>query len=188
MQKILFILLFFATLGVLHGQDISKVIKEAQSILKTQGSLAAGKYYIKVASEPKVNLSDTRKLLNLAASHLISNNLDLAFQCVRRALVTPCNNNVENQRTYVLLGRCYAKAQLFNQAIGACKNIALAPNSSHPSLLYSAWLCIGTSHLELREYKEARNAFKEAIAAGKKVPYRFNYQQAEKLLERIKNK
>ena len=188
MKKVILLLFIASTLGILQGREISAIIKEGNNIQKDKGSIAAGKFYLAAANEPKVNLTDTRKLLNLATSLFISNNLDLAFQCVRCALVTPSSNNIENQRSYVLLGRCYAKAKSFHRAIGACQNVALRPKSSHPSLLYSAWICIGTSYLELRNYKEARNAFTQAIIAGKQVPYRFNYKQAERLLERIKNK
>lgn len=188
MKKVLILIFIASTFGILQGKDISQIIKEANTIQKTKGSLVAAKFYMSEASKAKINLTDTRKLLNLATSLFIFTDLDLAFQCARRSLVTPCSNNIENQRSFVLLARCYAKAKLFNRAIGACKNVTLAPKSAHPSLLYQAYLCIGTSHLELREYKEARNAFKEAIVAGKRVPYRFNYKQAEKLLERIKNK
>lgn len=187
MYKFLFLLFCSASI-CLSGSEVSKIIKEARNIQKQKGSLAAGKFYLAQAGRPEVNMKDTRKLLNYATGLLIFSDMDLAFQSARRAILTPSNDGIDNQRSFILLGRCYAKVGCFDRAIGALKNALINPKSGHPSLLYSAWYYTGTSHLELREYEAARHAFKEAVKAGKSVRYRFSYKPAERMLERIKNK
>lgn len=195
-MKILVPLFFAAALCCAAGvsgrevqkRSVSVIIREAEALQKSKGARAAAQFYMAEASRPEVSMTDTRKLLNLAAALMISTDPELAFQCARRALLAPSRNRAEYQRSFILLGRCYARAGCHRHAIGACRNATYDPKSGHPSMTYSAWYHMGLSHMALKEYKEARHAFNEALRAGKRVPYRFNYKPAERMLERIKNK
>ena len=126
-----------------------------------------------------------RILLNYLGCLNVRKNPELALTYLRQAILTPCGNETEYYRTFIYLGRFYRCQNQLEAAIGAFLNVA-SRRHAHPSLVFSAHLAIAQMYQELGYSDAALPHYEQAVEAGERVPYKYNYQPAVDALRKLK--
>ncbi len=126
-----------------------------------------------------------RILLNYLGTLNVRKNPELALTYFRQAILTPCSNETEYYRTFNHLGQFYRFHGQLEAAIGAFSNVA-SRRHAHPSLVYFANFAIAQMYEQLERPEAAIRHYKSAVEAGKRVPYKYNYQPAVEALQKLK--
>ena len=84
--------------------------------------------------------------------------------------------------TYQLIADIYYGQKRYDYVIYYMKPLLKEPKL-HPSNRYKTCMVIGRSYLAKGDKANALKYFREALEAGKKVPYKYNYSEAEKYIK-----
>ncbi len=154
-----------------------------------QGKHADARKFMEAAVEDEgLKNTDVRLLLNHLATPYIwwPAQAQYAINILKQAQnVEVSKNSNEYYNSYFLLasayGHCFKEYKTVIEVITPITQIT----GQHPANKYNAYMLIGNAHERLGNKEEALQAFKNAVAWGKKIPYKYNYSRAETAVERL---
>ena len=160
-----------------------KLIADGMKLERAKKYQEAVSYYDRVVREnPKLSDTSLRYFLNRCGYLERDNNKKIEY--FRRACLIKGTNPTENYRTYLWLGGCYRRVAPL-KALGYYQNMPDL-KGIHPSLIFQGNMEIGKVYEQFGKKDLAIQAYEEALAAGKRITYKYNYSAAEKALQRLK--
>ena len=131
--------------------------------------------------------SQLRYLLNWNARILIwpQRDLHFAMDLLQMARMLPAEKHTNFYfETFQLMGEILFRQKQYDLLI-----FYLAPlleiEKLHPSNRYKTCMAIGRACLEKKDRETALKYFKQALDAGKQVPYKYNYSDAQKYIKEL---
>ena len=160
-----------------------KLIAEGMKLERAKKYQEAVSFYDKTVREnPKLSDTSIRYFLNRCGYLEKDNNKKIEY--FRRACLVKGTNPTENYRTYLWLGGCYRRTAPL-KALGYYQNMP-DKKDIHPSLIFQGYMEVGKVYEQFGKKDLAIQAYEEALAAGKRITYKYNYSAAEKALQRLK--
>ena len=100
-----------------------------------------------------------------------------------RMLPVVKTNNIYFE-TFFLMGEIYYRNKQYDYVIYYLSPLPEIKNF-HPSNSYKISMMVGRAYRAKGDRKKALQWFEKALASGKKVPYKYNYSEAEKHIKEL---
>ncbi|MBQ9755553.1 MAG: hypothetical protein IJV93_12485 [Lentisphaeria bacterium] len=145
------------------------------------------KFLEKERQDDRYNDTQLRYLLNWNARIHIWPRRDMryALELLNMARMLPVvkTNNIYFE-TFFLLGEIYYRNKQYDYVIYYLSPLPEIKNF-HPSNSYKISMMVGRAYRAKGDRKKALQWFEKALASGKKVPYKYNYSEAERYIKEL---
>ena len=145
------------------------------------------KFLEKERQDDRYSDTQLRYLLNWNARIHIWPRRDMryALELLNMARMLPVvkTNNIYFE-TFFLLGEIYYRNKQYDYVIYYLSPLPEIKNF-HPSNSYKISMMVGRAYRAKGDRKKALQWFEKALASGKKVPYKYNYSEAERYIKEL---
>jgi tetratricopeptide (TPR) repeat protein len=145
------------------------------------------KFLEKERQDDRYNDTQLRYLLNWNARIHIWPRRDMryAMELLNMARMLPVvKTNNTYFETFFLMGEIYYRNKQYDYVIYYLSPLPEIKNF-HPSNSYKISMMVGRAYRAKGDRKKALQWFEKALASGKKVPYKYNYSEAEKYIKEL---
>ena len=145
------------------------------------------KFLEKERQDDRYSDTQLRYLLNWNARIHIWPRRDMryALELLNMARMLPVvkTNNIYFE-TFFLMGEIYYRNKQYDYVIYYLSPLPEIKNF-HPSNSYKISMMVGRAYRAKGDRKKALQWFEKALASGKKVPYKYNYSEAERYIKEL---
>ena len=159
--------------------DEAKLLAEGRK-LENARKIKEAKVYYQECLKKDISSGTRRLILNRCA--MFTGGKEQQEYLMKACMLKGANPS-ETYRTYMLLGFTMQRSAP-DKALGYFLNFG-NKKQIHPGLVYTGYICAGQIMEKKKKYTQALEYYREALAAGKAVTYKFNYSAAEKGIARM---
>lgn len=166
-------------------ERLSSIEAQFRILRRQQQHSAAEKLLREALQRSDLDAPQYRRLLNqLAAVLLWTPRQNEALDLLNQARFFATSSENDRYATHNMSAHIYQARKQYEAVIEIMQSWAVNTHA-HPANQYGAGMLVANAWLKLGFPEKARKSFETALAAGKKVTYKFDYSEAEKALQQL---